>query len=264
MSALSAARERLQRADRVCVLTGAGMSRESGIPTFREAQRGLWAQFDPQALASPEGFAANPERVWRWYQWRLDAVRAAVPHAGHLALARFARGLTPVTIVTQNVDGLHQRADAALAADAFGDEYPLGGESGAAPTIIELHGQIARTICHRTRRPIDAAWLQRYADEHPPRSPHALDGFGRPDVVWFGEALNPTTLAAAQSAMRCEVLLIVGTSGLVWPAAGLPGIAAAAGATLIEVNPDCGQGDFRADLELSGTAAEILPLLLSR
>ncbi|MGB0514745.1 MAG: SIR2 family NAD-dependent protein deacylase, partial [Wenzhouxiangellaceae bacterium] len=179
----------LRRASRVAVLTGAGVSAESGIPTFRDAHTGLWAKYDPMRLASPEGFASEPHLVWRWYQWRRETVAASEPNAGHYALARLQRRVDRFTLITQNVDGLHQRA----------------GASG----VVELHGNLARSICSRTRREIPPEWLARHADRNPPPSPHHPDGLARPDVVWFGESLDTDTLSRAfDAAAGCELMLV--------------------------------------------------------
>lgn len=210
--------ERLAAAHSVLVLTGAGMSAESGIPTFREAQRGLWARYRPEELATPEGFAAHPERVWRWYESRREAVRAAQPHAGHRALVELEAAIDDFVIATQNVDGLHQRA--------------------GSTQVIELHGNILRSKCHRTHRPIGAEWIEQ-SPHSPPRSPYVEGGLARPDVVWFGESLPEKAFQSAlAAATRCEVCLTIGTTALVQPAASLPFIALESGAAVVEINPE--------------------------
>lgn len=242
--AVASVRQRLNHAARVCVLTGAGMSAESGIPTFRDAMTGLWARFDPAALASEEGFRADPGRVWDWYEERRDGVRQAEPNAGHDALAAFAaRRPGVLTLVTQNVDDLHQRA-------------------GNIDTI-RLHGDILRDHwlapcrCHPARLPEAAT---------PGRPPHC-PGCGvmvRPGVVWFGEFLPEGAMVAAkQAASACDVMLVVGTSGAVWPAAGLAGRAKTRGAFVAIVNPHESEIDADADVVLRGTAATLLPRLLA-
>ena len=244
---LDAVRERVRAALRpggVVVLTGAGMSAESGIATFRDAMTGLWSRFDPAELASEEGFRAQPQRVWQWYAERRDGVRRAQPNAGHLALAAF-EGRHPgvLTIVTQNVDDLHQRA----------------GSRDA----IRLHGDILqdRWLDRCARRPpcgVDAA-----APGAPPRCAECGNPV-RPGVVWFGEMLPANELARAERAARdCDVMLVVGTSGAVWPAAGLAGAARRAGARVAIVNPNASEIDDEAHLMLRGSAAQLLPALLA-
>lgn len=227
----------------VAVLTGAGMSAESGIPTFRDALTGLWARFDPAQLASEEGYRESPQRGWDWYAERRAGVRAALPNAGHLALADFDRRHPGVLrLVTQNVDDLHQRA-------------------GVADTI-RLHGDIL----------VDR-WLERcrerpacdIAAAAPGRPPHCTrcGNLVRPGVVWFGESLPGGAMeAATEAARQCRVMLVVGTSGAVWPAAGLAGQARRHGATVVIVNPHPSEIDAEAHHVLRGTAAEVLPALL--
>ena len=238
----------LRRAGGLCVLTGAGMSAESGIPTFRDALTGHWAHFDPMELASEDGFRANPQRVWDWYAERREGVRRAEPNAGHRALAAFAQAYPGVlTLVTQNVDNLHQRA-------------------GNADTI-RLHGDILEDRwldpCRRHAQGgnvCDPAWAE---GSHPPRCADC-DNPLRPGVVWFGEPLPIAAATAAQrAAERCAVMLVVGTSGAVWPAAGLAGRARATGATVLILNPEISEIDAEAHLVLRGTAAGLLPRLLA-
>ncbi|HSW05583.1 SIR2 family NAD-dependent protein deacylase [Aquabacterium sp.] len=242
-AALQHAIERLRAASSICVLSGAGMSAESGIATFRDALSGLWARFDPAQLASPEGFRADPSLVWRWYAERRAAVRAAQPNAGHHALAAFAkRHPGRLTLVSQNVDDLHQRA-------------------GNVDTI-RLHGDMLEDqwldACPRAMS-CDTAWA---APTVPPRC-EACGNLVRPGVVWFGEALPFVALQAAEQAARsCQAMLVVGTSGVVWPAAGLAAQARRAGAFVIIVNPDASDIDGDAQLHLPDTAARLLPLLL--
>ena len=237
-------RRRVQAAPSNCVLTGAGMSAESGIPTFRDALTGLWARFDPMRLASEEGFRADPALVWNWYAERRAGVRAAQPHAGHHALAAFARRHPGrLTLVTQKVYHLHQRA-------------------GKADTI-RLHGDILQDRwidpCPRGRgcAPAQAA----------PGTPPTCADCGnrvRPGVVWFGEALPLGALQAAEAAAeRCALMLVVGTSGAVWPAAGLAATARRAGAHVAILNPHPSEIDGDAHAVLRGTAAQLLPRLLA-
>jgi NAD-dependent deacetylase len=239
-------RERIRHAASVCVLTGAGMSAESGIPTFRDAQAGLWAHFDPMQLASEEGFRANPQRVWDWYEMRREGVRAAEPNAGHLALARWSeRHPGRLAIVTQNVDDLHQRA-------------------GGSARVIALHGNILENrwvdACPKAedlmRRPCDITVAE---TGHPPQCSTCGNKL-RPSVVWFGESLDFRDLSAAEAAADgCDVLLVVGTSGAVWPAAGLAARARHAGAHVVIINPEASEIDDEAHIVLSGTAARLLP-----
>jgi NAD-dependent deacetylase len=228
----------------VAVLTGAGMSAESGIATFRDAMSGLWSRFDPAQLASEEGFRGDPQRVWDWYAERRDGVRAAQPNAGHRALGEFAaRHPGVLTLITQNVDDLHQRA----------------GNVDA----LRLHGDILEDrwlerCDRRCGRPASAAL--------PGRPPHCADcgNLVRPGVVWFGEELpEPALEAAERAASACALLLVVGTSGAVWPAAGLAGRARRAGARVVILNPHASEIDAEAHVVLRGTAAQVLPKLLA-
>jgi NAD-dependent deacetylase len=235
-------RVRLERAESVCVLTGAGMSAESGIATFRDALTGLWSTFDPARLASEAGFRADPALVWSWYAERRTGVRAAEPNAGHHALAAFERARPGVlTLVSQNVDDLHQRA---------------GNRA-----TIRLHGDILADRwldppCPRCGEACDAP------AGTPPRCA-ACGNLVRPGVVWFGEMLPPGAIDAAEAAARaCAVMLVVGTSGAIWPAAGLAEIARRAGAFVAIVNPHASEIDAEADVRLAGTAAGLLPRLL--
>ncbi|MBY6203955.1 SIR2 family NAD-dependent protein deacylase [Halomonas denitrificans] len=240
---LNEARDALRAADRVAVLTGAGVSAESNIPTFRDAQTGMWARFDPRQLASPEGFAEAPDRVWNWYRWRRELVASSRPNAGHDALATLQRSRPGVTLITQNVDGFHQQA--------------------GARDVLELHGSLQRTVCSVTRRVIDQDWLDEHADAEPPPSPHHPDGLARPDVVWFGEALPAAVIdAALDAAARCDLILVAGTSGEVHPAASLPFIARDHGARVIDVNPEATAISRMADWHLAGPSARWLPALI--
>lgn len=230
----------------LAVLTGAGMSAESGIPTFRDAMSGLWSRFDPAQLASEEGFRANPARVWQWYAERRQGVLDAQPNAGHRALADFERRHPGVmTLITQNVDDLHQRA--------------------GQPEVVRLHGDILAVqwldegACRKRPRcdPAEAA------PGRPPRCAHC-GNLARPGVVWFGEMLPVGALERAQRlADECDTMLVVGTSGAVWPAAGLAGRARRGGAQVVIVNPEESEIDAQAHLVLRGTAARVLPGLLA-
>lgn len=237
-------RERIAQAARVCVLSGAGMSAESGIATFRDALTGLWSRFDPAQLASEEGFRANPPLVWDWYAERRDGVRAAMPNAGHLALGEFARRRPGVlTVVTQNVDDLHQRAGNAEA--------------------IRLHGDILADRWFEPCRRVPECGTSRAAPGRPPRCAEC-GNLVRPGVVWFGESLPPGALEAAErAASAAEVMLVVGTSGAVWPAAGLASRARRAGAFVAILNPHPSEIDAEAHVLLRGTAGHVLPRLFA-
>jgi len=233
---------RLQDSDHVLVLTGAGMSAESGIATFRDAQTGLWSKFRPEDLATPQAFAAHPARVWSWYEERRGKVKDAQPHAGHLALVELESMLRRLTIVTQNVDALHQR-------------------SGSG-NVIELHGNIMRSICHLTSRPIDEEWLAK-SDDCPPRSPWARDGLARPDVVWFGETLPAGAMETAMNlAATCDFCFSIGTTSLVQPAASLPLLALENGASLVEINPQETPLSRHANCYLRSSASKALTSIM--
>lgn len=230
---------RLAGARRVAVLTGAGISAESGIPTFRDALTGLWARYDPLQLATPEGFARDPALVWDWYAERRRRIAEVQPNPGHLALAQMEQRYPHFTLVTQNVDGLHQRAGSRV--------------------VIELHGNIGRVKCSRELTVVGA-----YAEgESPPRC--HCGAFLRPDVVWFGELLPEQAMEQADEAARnCEVFLSIGTSAEVYPAAELPMTARAAGAAVVEINPEKTPLTRRAHFALHGPAGVVLPQILAR
>lgn len=229
----------LRNADRVTVLTGAGISAESGIPTFRDAQTGLWAQFNPEELASPEGFLKNPRRVWEWYALRREKIHEVKPNPGHYALAEMEKRLPAFTLITQNVDGLHRKA--------------------GSKNVIELHGNILKTKCFKNEHPVEA-WPQ--TDELPPRCPKC-GSLLRPDVVWFGEPLPTEAFAKASSAARsCDLFFSIGTSSLVYPAAALPHEALHHHAPVVEINPEPTPFSTQADSSLRDPSGEILPRLL--
>lgn len=235
---------RLARARSVLVLSGAGMSAESGIPTFRDAQSGIWSKFKPEDLATPEAFERDPARVWQWYQERREAVRRARPHAGHRALVELQSLVPDLTVVTQNVDGLHQLA--------------------GSRTVCELHGNIMRSKCHLSLRPIGSDWLAD-STHNPPHSPYVEGGLARPDVVWFGEALPTAAVeAAVEAAARCDFCFSVGTTSLVQPAASLPLYAREHGAAIVEINPAETTLSSLADQAFRGKASEVLVTLVSQ
>ena len=241
---LTLAREALSRARSITVLTGAGISAESGIPTFRDALSGLWERFKPEELATPEAFIANPRLVWDWYAWRREKAIDAMPNPGHDALAELERTCIArdanFTLVTQNVDGLHQAA--------------------GSRNVIELHGNIRRVKCFDHHHPADS-WVE--TGTLPPHCP-LCGSMLRPDVVWFGEMLPEDALEAAMQAARsCDVFLSVGTSALVEPAASLPFAARQAGAMVIEVNRESTPLTNAAQISLRGAAGVILPQLVA-
>ena len=218
------------------------MSAESGVPTFRDALDGLWARFRPEELATPEAFAADPALVWRWYGWRRELVGAVAPNAGHHALVRLAEALPALRIVTQNVDGLHQRAGSA--------------------DVIELHGNLFANLCSRDRESVTLPTAS--AEDGPPPCPRCGAPV-RPGVVWFGEQLPAAAIAEAERlAARADLLFSIGTSALVTPAAELPYLALGAGATLVEINPEPTSLARHCDYVLAGPSGRILPALVDR
>lgn len=241
---LARAAQWLAAAGRVVVSTGAGMSRESGIPTFRDAMEGLWARFDPQELATEAGFRRNPRRVWSWYAWRRQRVSQAQPHPGYFALVELESLVPVLTVVTQNVDGLH--------ADAGSRD------------VVELHGNLRRVKCLDRHHPFTGTLPDDGAEGESDPPPCPVCGSPlRPDVVWFGERLPERAVERAWAlAGECDVLLLVGTSGTVWPAAELPYVAQGAGARVIEVNPEPSELTGVAGVFLQGRAGEVLPELV--
>ncbi len=228
----------LRKCRRVAVLTGAGISAESGVPTFRDAQNGLWARFNPQDLATADAFRRNPALVWDWYAYRRDLVAAARPNAGHRALAALEARFPEFTLITQNIDNLHQEA---------------GSRS-----VIELHGNILRVRCFDCGA---AAETWQDETEKPPRC-ETCGGLLRPAVVWFGEALPRRALEKALHAARtAQAFFSIGTSGLVEPAASLPFVARRSGALVVEINLERTPLSDVADYAFHGKAGEILPAL---
>jgi NAD-dependent deacetylase len=241
-------RQWLAEATHIAVLTGAGVSAESGVPTFRDAQTGLWAHLRPEDLATEDAFRRDPTRVWDWYAERRARLRLAQPNAGHHALADFQRRHPGrLTLATQNVDGLHQRA----------------GSTG----VLALHGNLAEDrwldACALARRPQDGCAVQQAEPGRPPRCAQC-GNLVRPAVVWFGEPLPAAVLAAAERAAdTCQLMLVVGTSGEVYPAAGLAHRARHAGARVVVVNPSPTALDDVAHAVLAGPSAQLLPALLA-
>jgi NAD-dependent deacetylase len=252
-AALARAARDLGAAARVVVFTGAGMSADSGIATFREALTGLWSRFDAHALATPAGFDADPPLVWGWYESRRQQVMRAQPNAGHLALAQLQRQRPGWQVVTQNVDDLHERAALAVGADAG--------------NVLHLHGSLFAARCHHCGQPhaLPAGRSDVPAQDSrlPPPRCSACGGPVRPGVVWFGEALPHAAWARAEAAVRgCGAMLVVGTSGVVHPAAGLPTLALSLGRPVWVVDPDAAAGGGQPLLHrLTGRAAALLPAL---
>jgi NAD-dependent deacetylase len=253
------ARALLAGAERLVVFTGAGVSAESGVPTFR-GPGGLWRSFRPEELATPEAFARDPRLVWEWYAWRRGLVHGCAPNAAHRAIARVAAARPGVTVVTQNVDGLHQRAGAETAAAALD---AADAAAAGAPPVLALHGSLFATRCARCdySAPDDLA-VDTSSVEALPGCPRC-GALLRPDVVWFGESLDARVLEAAfDAATRCDACLVVGTSALVQPAAGVAAAAARSGAALVEVNAEDTPLSAHATVVLRGRAAELVPALL--
>jgi NAD-dependent deacetylase len=230
----------LSSSRRVAVLTGAGVSKESGIPTFRDAQTGLWAKYDAEELASPSGFRANPQLVWQWYDGRRKKLQEVTPNPGHFAIAQMAGQFEEFHVLTQNVDGLHQVA--------------------GSTNVLELHGNITSFRCFERGH---AAHDVPLGLEGVPRC--HCGSFLRPSVVWFGEALSESCLRGAQSiAQSSDLMLVVGTSGLVYPAASLPFLTIEKGGKVIEINPEPTPLTGQVDVFLQAPSGTALPQLLAR
>ncbi|WP_431262338.1 SIR2 family NAD-dependent protein deacylase [Roseateles chitinivorans] len=226
----------------IVVFSGAGMSADSGIPTFRSGSNGLWGEFDPQQLATPGAWARDKETVWGWYEWRRGHVMAAQPNPGHVAVARLQRECG-AQVVTQNVDDLHERA----------------GVEGA----LHLHGSLFAARCDRcgARADLDDPPPEAQRRLTPPTCAACGKGSIRPGVVWFGEPLDDEVVnAATRRIARCDLLLIVGTSGVVYPAAGMVGLAPK-DAVIVEINPQSGEVAAQVDHRWQTTAALGLPIL---
>ena len=229
----------LMKASRVAVLTGAGVSQESGLRTFRDAQTGLWAQYRPEDLASPEAFARDPKLVWDWYAWRREAIKGVRPNAGHYALTEMEKKISGFTLITQNVDGLHRMA--------------------GSTNILELHGNILKVRCSEC-----GTFTETWDDdvESVPRC-EKCNGLLRPDVVWFGESLPRAELEAAVNAARaCQVFFSIGTSGVVQPAAALAHAARNKGSVVVEINAEPTPLTPKVDFAFHGKSGEILPELV--
>ena len=228
----------LLRANRVAVLTGAGISAESGIPTFR-GEEGLWNKFRAEELATPEAFSRDPKLVWEWYDWRRGIIAQKKPNPGHKILARWENTFPAFSLITQNIDGLHQKA--------------------GSKNISELHGNIWKVRCTE-----EGTVTENYdipLKEIPPRC-SSCGALLRPHVVWFGESLSSSVLNAAfLISSSCNVMFVVGTSAVVQPAASLPLAAAEAGAKVVEINPDPTPLTSYADFSIKGKAGKILPMI---
>ncbi len=237
----------LSSAKQITVLTGAGVSKESGIPTFRDALDGLWARFDPTQLATPQAFKADPKLVWDFYEYRRELMRPAQPNPGHYALAALQKRCPTLRIITQNVDDLHERA--------------------GSTDVIRLHGNIAHNKCAANCQGdltlVDVSQLTWDKTSGPPPCPHCGQPI-RPDVVWFGEMLPHKALKRAYELLsQCDVILVVGTSGLVSPSSEMPGIVKENGGVVIEVNPDTSMITRIATLKLEGPSGVILPQVVA-
>jgi len=240
---LREAARRLAAARLLVVFTGAGISKESGIATFRDKEEGLWARYDPMVLATLEGYLSDPPLVWEWFEHRFGMVADAEPNPGHTAIAELEGVLPQVVVVTQNIDGLHQRA--------------------GSTDVIELHGSMHRYKCLSERHTgftrADFAGLP----DKPPRCPHCGDLL-RPEVVWFGEVLPESELRRAFTlGQQCDAMLVVGTSGVVQPAATMPLLAARGGAFVVDVNPERDELAVVANVFLKGPGGEVLPRLVA-
>lgn len=232
----------LRKSEHIVALTGAGISAESGIPTFRDAQSGLWTKYKAEELATPQAFERNPSLVWEWYTWRRELISKASPNDGHLALAEIEahqrRKGKKFTIITQNVDGFHLEA--------------------GSKNVIELHGNIQRTNCSKHGHLVDT-WSD--SDEIPPRCP-ICNSMLRPDVVWFGENLPTQAIDMAwEAAKSCDVCFSIGTSGTVEPAASLPYLASQKGALIIEINPNRTPLTPKADFVIRSPSGQSLHIL---
>lgn len=230
--------DRVRNARKITVLTGAGVSVASGVPTFRGAQ-GVWKDFKPEEIATPEAFARNPLRVWEWYDERRGNLLTILPNCGHRVLASWSHRFPGFTLITQNVDGLHERAETR--------------------EVIRLHGSLREVGCWDQCPGSPYRWVDDTIPfpELPPRCPYC-GGLLRPGVVWFGEFLDPAVWARAESALECDLFLSIGTSSLVYPAAQLIHDARRGGAFAVEINPDPSEGSTHLDLAIQGKSEEVL------
>jgi len=228
----------LIRDTKAVVLTGAGISAESGVPTFR-GEEGLWKKFRPEELATFDAFMANPELVWEWYEYRRKIIHEIKPNPGHVALVDFQNHFEQFHLITQNVDGMHHQA--------------------GSRDVVELHGNIRRNKCIRCDKRYDS--LEGTKEGTPPECP--CGGKIRPDVVWFGEMLPQDAIRHAfDVSERCDLFFSVGTSAVVHPAASLPLVAKRSGAFVVEVNLEPTEISHLVDETLLGKSGEILPYLV--
>ncbi len=240
--------EKLQNTQHLVILTGAGVSAESGIATFRDTLTGLWENYEAESLASEFGFLADPALVWGWYEWRRNRVLRAKPNPAHLTIAQLAKQVTKLTLITQNVDDLHERAGSC--------------------DVLHLHGSLHQPRCLICEEPYDfpdEVLPENLSDQEnhikPPRC-QLCDGLIRPGVVWFGEPLPTNAWQLAQEACQhCDLMLVIGTSGVVWPVAQLPYIANRKGISIVQINPVINSLNAVAAYNLCGKAGEVLPLL---
>ena len=233
--------DRLRPDARITVLTGAGVSAASGVPTFRSSD-GLWRNFKPETLATPQAFAKDPRLVWEWYDWRRGLISRCEPNAAHDVLAKWSRRFPNFRLITQNVDGLHERA--------------------ATRDVIRLHGSIWEVLCWRGCASSPPRWRDETVPfkEMPPRCPHCGDLI-RPGVVWFGEPLEAEIVDAANAAADCDVFITIGTSAVVYPAAGFIDAARRRGAYTVEINPETTAATATVDLALRGASEDVLPMV---
>jgi len=229
----------MRKNNRIAILTGAGVSQESGLRTFRDAQTGLWAQYKPEELASPEAFARDPKLIWDWYAWRREAVKGVRPNPGHYALVEIEKRVSEFTLITQNVDGLHRFA--------------------GSQNVLELHGNIQRVRCSDCYM-FAETWGD---DTESVPTCESCGGLLRPDVVWFGETLPRDQLEKAVEAARtCDVFFSIGTSGIVQPAASLAHAARNKGSVVVEINAEPTALTEKADFFFQGRSGEMLPELV--
>lgn len=245
MTNIQKAKEIIADSNHLVVLTGAGISAESGVPTFRDALTGLWSNFDPQELATASAFIRDPELVWGWYEWRRKMLLEVAPNPAHIALSNLENKVNKLTLITQNVDDLHERA--------------------GSKNVLHLHGSMFTPRCFDcgTSYTFTAAPALNKEQKLKPPKCSSCNGNIRPGVVWFGEAMpQQETIHAFEAANNCDVFLSIGTSGLVYPAAGLPEEAARNGANVIHINPQTMAITHNNEMQLMGNAAEILPKLI--
>jgi|SRR5579884_2587628 len=230
---------RIRPDSRITILTGAGVSAASGVPTFR-GPGGIWRTYKPESLATPAAFERDPQLVWEWYNWRREVLSQKQPNEAHRVIAAWSRRYPNFSLITQNVDGLHERA--------------------GTPNVVRFHGSIWEVRCWNRCPHSPVQWSDTTVPfpQIPPRCPHC-DGLLRPGVVWFGEPINPAVLQRTQKSLNCDIFLTVGTSAVVYPAASLAHAAKACGAYTVEINIETTPSSNSLDLALAGPAEEMLP-----